>query len=151
MAASHWSSSSPVFQVACVRWIFQPLSLHWSSSHVQLETWLPLDLETWLSELLCRHPSASSSPLLFVFLSPATWPWSISLLRVKDCCLLFKGLVNRSVKIGSCCRSRGTVKRVWVVRSKGSVSFGRSKYGYDKQVNSSCRQVRQSILIRWMC
>ena len=71
--------------------------------------------------------------------------WSMSLLRFEDCCRSFKVLVDRSVKIGSCCQSIGTAKRVWVVRSKGSVSFGRSNIGSDKQLISSRRQVRQSI------
>ena len=65
-----------------------------------------------------------------------------SFLRVKDCRRLFKVLVDRSVKFGSCGRSKGLVHSV-----KRYVSFGRSKSGSDKLLESSRRQVRQSILI----
>ena len=74
-----------------------------------------LDLLTLPETLFC-HPSASSSPFSLVFGSTAFLPWSMSLLRVV-------GLVDRSVKISSSCRSIGTVKRVW---SKGSESFVKS-------------------------
>ena len=80
------SSSSSEFKVTCVRRLLQSLSLLRSFLHVQLETWLflslPLDLRTRLSETLFRNPSASSSPFSSVFVSSATLPWSMSLLRV---------------------------------------------------------------------
>ena len=148
LADFHQDSSSAGFQVACVRWIFHPLSIHQSSLHLQRQTWLSLKLETRISEPPCCHPSASSSPFSFVFVSPATSSWSMLLLLVKDCHRLFKSLVYRFVKIGSCCRSKGTVKRVRVIWSKGSVLFGRSNSGPDKLLKSSHSQFRQSIIIR---
>ena len=70
----------------------------------------------------------------------------MSLLRVEGCRRSFEGLVDRSVKIGSGCRSIGTPKRVWVVHSK-RVCVVRlvKKIGSDKLINCSRGQVRQSM------
>ena len=79
-------------------------------------------------------------------MSFATLPWSSS-------CYESRIIVGRSKvwSIGLSSLARAVGQKVWVVGSKGSVSFGRSKSGSDTLLKFSRRQVRQSILIRYMC
>ena len=79
-------------------------------------------------------------------MSSTNSPWSMSLLQVEGCRRSFEALVDRSVKIGSSCRSIGTVKRVWVVRSQRVCVVRSIKvFGNDKLINCSRFQVSQSM------